>query len=62
MITTQELISATNIVKDVVVSMGYNRIKSMQVITDMCNQDNNMQVLFAKVGLELFNSSNAVKH
>ena len=62
MITEQDLVRAQEIVQEVVVSVNYDRDKAMDIIVDMCLKDPALRDLFAKVGMELFNSSTSVRH
>lgn len=62
MITEQELARAKKIVEDVVVSVNNDRDLAMATVVDMCSKDPELHELFAKVGMELFESSTSVRH
>lgn len=62
MITPEELDRARQIVQEVLTSVDNDRDQAMEIIFDMSKKNPELRLLFAKVGLELYESVTSVKH
>jgi hypothetical protein len=62
MVTQQELEHARSVVKTIVTSVGNDHDMAMTALTNMCIEDKNLQMLFARVGIELSESQTATRH
>jgi hypothetical protein len=62
MITEQELDQAKIIVRHALEQTNNDRSKALDYIYELCDNNPETLKLFAKVGQEVFDSSQAVKH